>query len=53
MGALSPKTVGGTPVTIHVYVESADAAFDAAVAAGAVETGVGRARRGTSTPCDE
>ena len=35
MGALSPKTVGGTPVTIHVYVEDADGAFDAAVAAGA------------------
>ena len=35
MGAVSPKTVGGTPVTIHVYVENADAAFDAAVAAGA------------------
>jgi PhnB protein len=31
----SPKTIGGTPVTIHVYVEDADAVFDAAVSAGA------------------
>jgi len=35
MGALSPKTVGGTPVTLHVYVEDADAVFDRAVNAGA------------------
>jgi PhnB protein len=35
MDALGPKTVGGTPVTLHVYVEDADAAFDRAVAAGA------------------
>ena len=35
MGVLSPKTVGGTPVTISVYVEDVDAVFDAAVAAGA------------------
>ena len=34
-GALSPKTVGGTPVTIHVYVEDVDAAFQAAMEAGA------------------
>ena len=31
----SPKAIGGTPVTIHVYVEDADAVFEAAVAAGA------------------
>ena len=35
MGVRSPKTIGGTPVTIHVYVDDADAVFDAAVAAGA------------------
>jgi PhnB protein len=35
MGVLSPKSVGGTPVTISVYVEDVDAVFDAAVAAGA------------------
>jgi PhnB protein len=35
MGALAPKTVGGTPVTLHVYVEDADAVFDRAVEAGA------------------
>ncbi|MEU8894254.1 VOC family protein [Nocardia sp. NPDC048505] len=32
-----PKTVGGTPVNLHVYVEDADAAFTAALAAGARE----------------
>jgi PhnB protein len=30
-----PKAIGGTPVTISVYVEDVDAVFDAAVAAGA------------------
>lgn len=35
MGAVGPRTVGGTPVTISVYVEDVDAVFDAAVAAGA------------------
>ena len=35
MGVRSPKAVGGTPVMISVYVEDADAVFDAAVAAGA------------------
>jgi PhnB protein len=35
MGALSPRTVGGTPVTIHVYVEDVDKAFDTAVKLGA------------------
>jgi PhnB protein len=30
-----PKLVGGTPVTIHVYIEDADAAFERAVQAGA------------------
>jgi PhnB protein len=30
-----PESIGGTPVTIHMYVEDVDAAFDKAVAAGA------------------
>jgi PhnB protein len=34
-GALSPRTVGGTPVTISVYVEDVDAVFDRAVNEGA------------------
>ena len=36
-GALSPRTVGGTPVMIHVYVEDVDAVFKAALDAGATE----------------
>jgi PhnB protein len=35
MGVRSPKTIGGTPVTLHVYVEDADAVFARAVQAGA------------------
>ena len=38
MGALGPKTVGGTPVTISLYVEDVDAVFQAAIDAGATET---------------
>ena len=34
-GALGPKTLKGSPVTIHLYVENADAAVEQAVAAGA------------------
>ena len=34
-GALSPKTVGGTPVGLHVYLEDVDAVAAKAVAAGA------------------
>jgi PhnB protein len=34
MDARSPKAVGGTPVTLHVYVDDADAVFDQAVQAG-------------------
>jgi PhnB protein len=34
-GALGPKAVGGTSVTIHLQVEDVDAAFDRAVKAGA------------------
>lgn len=38
MGARSPKAVGGSPVTIHVYVEDADATVALAVNAGATVT---------------
>jgi PhnB protein len=37
MGQRSPKAVGGTPVTISVYVEDVDAVFDAALEGGATE----------------
>lgn len=35
MGARGPRTVGGTPVTLHVYVENVDEVFERAVKAGA------------------
>jgi PhnB protein len=35
MGILGPKALGGTPVTINVYVEDVDAAFERAINAGA------------------
>lgn len=35
MGVLGPKALGGTPVTLHLNVQNADAAIDRAVAAGA------------------
>jgi len=35
MDARSPRTGGGTPVSLHVYVEDADATFERAVEAGA------------------
>jgi PhnB protein len=35
MGAQSPESLGGSPVSIHLYVEDADAMFNQAVAAGA------------------
>jgi PhnB protein len=35
MDALGPKTVGGTPVSLHVYVEDADGVFERAIEAGA------------------
>jgi PhnB protein len=35
MDCRGPQTIGGTPVTIHMYVEDVDAAFSKAVAAGA------------------
>ena len=34
-GGKSPKTLGGSPVCIHLYVEDVDAMFNRAVAAGA------------------
>jgi PhnB protein len=38
MGILGPKTVGGTPVSLSVYVEDVDATVAKAVAAGATVT---------------
>jgi PhnB protein len=35
MGIEGPRSIGGTPVTIHVYVEDADATFERAVQGGA------------------
>src|SRR3990172_4329233 len=35
MGAKSPKSIGGTPITIHLYVDNADTIFNQAVNAGA------------------
>jgi len=35
MGAKSPQSLGGSPVTIHIYVEDVDELFNQAVAAGA------------------
>lgn len=37
-GNKAPKTLGGTPVTIHLYVEDVDAVFAQAVSAGATPT---------------
>jgi len=37
MGALSPQTIGGTPVSLMLYVEDCDAVFRRAIAAGAKE----------------
>ena len=34
-GSFGPKTLKGTPVSLYLYVENADAAFERAVAAGA------------------
>jgi len=38
MGARSPKTLGGSPVSIMIYVEDVDSVAKQAVAAGAKET---------------
>ncbi|MCK9894612.1 VOC family protein [Frankia sp. AgB32] len=35
MGMIGPLAVGGTAVTLHLYVEDVDATFDRAIAAGA------------------
>ena len=35
MDARGPKTVGGTPVSLHIYVEDADSVFERAIEAGA------------------
>jgi PhnB protein len=35
MGVRGPKTIGGTPVSLHVYVEDVDSVFENAVQAGA------------------
>ena len=37
-GALGPKSLKGSPVVIHLFVENADAAFERAVKAGAKVT---------------
>jgi PhnB protein len=37
MGAVGPTTVGGTPVSLHVYVEHVDSVFEQAIQAGAEE----------------
>jgi uncharacterized glyoxalase superfamily protein PhnB len=36
MNARGPESIGGTPVTIHMFVEDADAVFNRAVDAGAL-----------------
>jgi PhnB protein len=35
IGARGPRSIGGTPVSLHMYVEDADDVFERAVAAGA------------------
>jgi PhnB protein len=37
MGVLGPKKVGGSPMTIHVYVEDADEVFQRAIEGGGKE----------------
>ena len=37
-GALGPRSLKGSPVTIHLYVENADAVFEQAIRAGAQVT---------------
>lgn len=37
MGNASPRTIGGTPVSLHLIVEDVDSAFDRAIKAGARE----------------
>src|SRR5215475_13683651 len=40
-GYPGPKAIGGTPVTLNVYVEDADSTFERAGGDGALEGGVG------------
>ncbi len=37
MGYVGPKTLGGTPVSIMIYVEDVDSVFNQAIAAGGVQ----------------
>lgn len=37
MGFRSPRSIDGTPVTLHVYVEDVDSVFERALAQGATE----------------
>ncbi|MEU9860589.1 VOC family protein [Streptomyces sp. NPDC047971] len=37
IGFRSPRSVGGTPVTLHVYVEDVDSVFEMALSLGATE----------------
>jgi len=37
-GSKSPQTLGGTPVSLHIYCENVDALFNRAVAAGCTVT---------------
>lgn len=37
-GCLGPKSIGGSPVTVHLYVKDADAVYNQAVKAGATAT---------------
>jgi len=37
MGFVGPRKLGGTPVSMFVYVEDVDASFERAIAAGAIE----------------
>jgi PhnB protein len=34
-GSLSPQSIGGTGIGLHIYVEDVDSAFDRAIGAGA------------------
>ena len=38
IGALSPETIDGSPVSLHLYVEDVDAVVAGAIAAGAALT---------------
>ena len=37
MGYVGPRTIGGTPVSLHIYVVDVDTRFKQAIAAGGVE----------------